>query len=174
VGLQPGARWSNKRWPVESYARLVQLLHRDRPWLKFAVLGSAEDSELGRVLAAVLPGSVVDLTGRTTLPEMVEWVRRCEVLVTNDTGPMHVAAAIGRPVVALFGPTEPRRTGPYGQMAGVLQRLELACVPCMSSRCRHAVPMDCLQGIRAESVAARVEPHLERVAGRTGGTGAGN
>jgi heptosyltransferase I len=165
VGLTPGARWSNKRWPVESYAELVQLLHRGRPWLKFVVLGSREDGELGRVLAESAPGAVLDLTGRTTLPEMVEWVRRCEVLVTNDTGPMHVAAAVKCPVVALFGPTEPRRTGPYRQLDGVLRRSDLACVPCMSDRCHHAVPMDCLLGIGVETVAARVEWHLKRSAG---------
>jgi hypothetical protein len=61
----------------------------------------------------------------------------------------------GRPVVALFGPTEPRRTGPYGQLDGVLRRTELACVPCMSDRCHHTVPFDCLRGIGVEAVAAR-------------------
>ena len=160
VGLQPGARWLNKRWPVESYANLIKLLHRDRPWVKFAVLGSEEDRALGGALASSAPGAVVDLTGRTTLPEMVEWVRRCAVLVTNDTGPMHVAAALKRPVVALFGPTEPRRTGPYGQIGGVLQRAELGCVPCMSERCHYAVLFDCLRGIGVEAVAAQVERHL--------------
>jgi len=160
VGLQPGARWPNKRWPVESYADLVKRIHRERPAIRFAVLGGADDRELGCVLARSVPGSVLDLTGRTTLPEMVEWVRRCAVLVTNDTGPMHVAAALKRPVVALFGPTEPRRTGPYGQLDGVLRRLELPCVPCMSDRCHHVLPFDCLRGIGVESVAARVERWL--------------
>ena len=55
--------------------------------------------------------------------------------VTNDTGPMHVAAALGRPVIALFGPTDPRRTGPYGQAANVLQLHEMSCVPCLKSSC---------------------------------------
>jgi lipopolysaccharide heptosyltransferase II len=169
VGLQPGARWRNKRWPVESYARLVQLLHRDRPWLKFAVLGSEDDRELGQALVAAAPGSVVDLTGRTSLPEMVEWVRRFEVLVTNDTGPMHVAAAVKTPVVALFGPTEPSRTGPYGQMGGVMRRADLECVPCMSDRCHYKVPFDCLGGIAAEKVAERVLVKLR--AGETGSDG---
>jgi heptosyltransferase I len=160
VGLQPGARWLNKRWPVDSYADLVKHLHRDWPSIRFAVLGGMDDRELGRVLASAVPGAVLDLTGRTTLPEMVEWVRRCAVLVTNDTGPMHVAAALKRPVVALFGPTEPRRTGPYGQLDGVMRRAELPCVPCMSDRCHHTVPFDCLRGIGVEAVAARVEAWL--------------
>ncbi len=161
VGLQPGARWRNKRWPVESYAELMKLLHRRRPGLKFAVLGAGEDRPLGRALARAVPEATVDLTGLTTVAEMVEWVRRCGVLVTNDTGPMHVAAALKRPVVALFGPTDPRRTGPYGQINAVIRRTELPCVPCMSDRCHYARPFDCLEGIGVESVAARVERCLD-------------
>jgi ADP-heptose:LPS heptosyltransferase len=171
VGLQPGARWLNKRWPVESFGKLVELLRRNRPGLRFVIMGGGEDRELGRALAELSPGSVLDMTGRTTLPEMVEWLRRCEVLVTNDTGPMHVAAALGRPVVALFGPTEPRRTGPYGQPGGVVRRTDLGCMPCLSDRCRHVVPVDCLRGLGVEDVAARVEGWLRRGAGGTAGAG---
>ena len=65
---------------------------------------------------------------------MVEWVRLCDLMITNDTGPMHVAAALGKPLIALFGPTEPRRTGPYGQLENVL-RIDLPCSPCMKSHC---------------------------------------
>ena len=83
-----------------------------------------------------MPARCLDLTGRLSLPEMVEWIRLSELMVTNDTGPMHVAAALGKPVVALFGPTEPRRTGPYRQLEHVLQ-LHLPCVPCLSSRCAY-------------------------------------
>lgn len=160
VGLQPGARWLNKRWPVDYYAELVKVLHRDGAGLKFAVLGGADDGALGRRLALAVPGAVLDLTGRTTLAEMVEWVRRCAVMVTNDTGPMHVASALGKPVVGLFGPTEPRRTGPYGQLERVLQRRELPCVPCMKGECHYRVPLDCLRGIGVETVAARVRTIL--------------
>ena len=61
---------------------------------------------------------------------MVEWIRRSELIVTNDTGPMHVAAALGKPVVAMFGPTNPKRTGAYGQIEQAL-RIDLPCSPCM-------------------------------------------
>jgi len=86
---------------------------------------------------------------------MVEWLRRCEVLITNDTGPMHAAAALGRPLVALFGPTEPRRTGPYGQHQNVL-RVELPCSPCLKPRCTYAKPDECLRALSPALVAARV------------------
>ena len=91
------------------------------PGLQFAILGGAEDRPLGEVIARVDAARCLDLTGRISLPEMVEWIRLSELMVTNDTGPMHVAAALGKPVVALFGPTEPRRTGPYRQLEHVLQ-----------------------------------------------------
>lgn len=146
LALQPGARWANKRWPVESYAALVRRLSAAQPELHFAILGGREDQPLGQSIAQAVPQRCVDLTGRTTFPEMVEWIRQSELMVTNDTGPMHVAAALGRPVVALFGPTEPRRTGPYGQLNNVLQ-LSLPCVPCMHPRCTNPKPLECLTAL---------------------------
>jgi ADP-heptose:LPS heptosyltransferase len=86
---------------------------------------------------------------------MVEWLRRCELMITNDTGPMHVAAALGKPLVALFGPTEPRRTGPYGQAAGVL-RHNLPCSPCLKSHCTWKNPEECLRAISPALVLERV------------------
>lgn len=151
VVLQPGARWLNKRWPIEHFAQLARRLIAGHEGLGLAILGGAEDKELGGKLAQAQPGRCLDLTGKLSLPEMVEWIRLSELMVTNDTGPMHVAAAIGKPVVALFGPTEPTRTGPYGQIQHALQ-LALPCVPCMSSRCRYFKPMECLRALPPAAV----------------------
>jgi len=159
VAVLPGARWENKRWPVEHFAEVVRQLAAARADLRFAILGSAADQPLGQAVARAAPRQCLDLTGTTSLPEMVEWLRRCAVTVTNDTGPMHVAAALGRPVVALFGPTEPRRTGPYGQLDGVL-RHALPCAPCLKPRCRHRVPLECLKSIPPSRVVAAVQRHL--------------
>lgn len=157
--LQPGARWPNKRWPVESYAELVRRLAPANPAFRFAVLGGEEDRQLGNVIARVDPARCLDLTGRLSLPEMVEWIRRSELMVSNDTGPMHVAAALRTPVVALFGPTEPRRTGPYGQLDHVLQ-LNLPCVPCLRSRCRYVKPFECLRALPPAAVFDAVQKRL--------------
>jgi ADP-heptose:LPS heptosyltransferase len=70
-------------------------------------------------------------------------------MVTNDTGPMHVAAALGKPLVAIFGPTEPRRTGPYGHLESVL-RIDLPCSPCLKSHCTYEKPEECLKAISPE------------------------
>jgi lipopolysaccharide heptosyltransferase I len=159
ICLQPGARWENKRWPAERFAELAGRLSETRSEVRFAIIGGRDEQELGARIASAAPGRCLDLTGRTSLVEMVEWVRRCDLLVTNDTGPMHVAAAIGKPVVALFGPTEAARTGPYGQLKCVL-RHPLPCAPCMDSRCGFEHPMECLRGIGVERVLRAVSERL--------------
>lgn len=146
IALNPGARWENKRWPAENFAELMRLTAAQHHDCRFVILGGNGDRHLGAAIAKTGPGQCLDLTGQTSLPEMIEWIRRCDVVVSNDTGPMHAAAAMRRPVVAILGPTEPRRTGPYGQLANVLQS-PLPCVPCMKSYCTWQKPLECLYGI---------------------------
>ncbi len=153
--LVPGARWNNKRWPAESYAELVRRIRMRENHAFFVILGSKEDQALGQTIAAVAPEHCRDLTGKTNLAEMIEWIRWGEIMVTNDTGPMHVAAALGRPIVALLGPTEPRRTGPYGQLNNVLQS-HLPCVPCMKGECAWPTTMECLRSIPPEAVVNQI------------------
>lgn len=159
ITLQPGARWLNKRWPADSFAELVRRLCAEDPTLHFAILGGKEDASLGQTIARAGGDRCLNLTGKLSLPEMIEWLRATELMVSNDTGPMHVAAALRIPVVALFGPTEPRRTGPYGQTSHVLQH-PLPCVPCMKSRCRHSPTMECLTAIDPANVARKVLDRL--------------
>ena len=160
VTLQPGARWLNKRWPAESFAELLRRLAETHADLNFAVLGGTQDRPLGEKIAQAAPGRCLDLTGKLSLPEMVEWLRLSELMVTNDTGPMHVAAALGTRVVGLFGPTEPRRTGPYGQQEHALQ-LDLPCSPCLKSRCRYSKPLECLRALSPETVFNAVQKRLD-------------
>jgi len=159
VALQPGARWENKRWPLESYVAVARSLIQQRPDVRVAVVGGKDDQTLGAAICGGLGDRGLDLTGRTSLPEMMEWVRRCDVMVTNDTGPMHVAAAMGRPIVSLFGPTDPRRTGPYGQIDTVLQHA-LPCRPCLKAHCEYHEPMACLKALGPQLVVKKV---LERL-----------
>jgi len=151
VVVQPGARWPNKRWPVEKFVQVVQQFPSEDGSVRFAILGGPEDVDPGRTIAAKAPERCLDLTGKLSLPEMVEWIRLSALMLTNDTGPMHVAAALNKPVVALFGPTNPHRTGPYRQLASTLQ-LSLPCVPCLKPRCTWSEPLACLQALRPELV----------------------
>jgi lipopolysaccharide heptosyltransferase II len=159
IALQPGARWLNKRWPAEYFAAFAKELASGFGDVRFAIFGSGADRPLGETIARALPDRCLDLTGRTSLSEMIEWTRLCELMVTNDTGPMHVAAALGKPVVGIFGPTDPRRTGPYGQLHHALQH-PLPCVPCMKDSCRNARPLECLHAIRPGEIVARVTSML--------------
>ncbi len=164
IVLQPGARWPNKRWPIEHYTALVRQLTEASPDVHCVILGGALDRPLGEAIARANPQRCLDMTGQSSLVEMVEWIRGCQVMVTNDTGPMHVAAALGKPVIALFGPTNPNRTGPYGQVARVL-RLALPCAPCMKSSCHYAKPLECLRGIEPANVCQAVLRQLPSAAG---------
>jgi heptosyltransferase-1 len=159
IALQPGARWRTKRWPAEHFAGLVRLLLKKFPGARFAILGDAGDGPLGETISFAAPESCLNLCGETSLPEMVEWLRLCDLMVTNDTGPMHAAAALGKPVVALFGPTEPRRTGPYGKLQNVV-RFELPCSPCFKSYCAWKNPNECLTAISPAAVFERAEREL--------------
>jgi heptosyltransferase-1 len=159
IVLQPGARWLNKRWPAEYFAALVGQFGVTHPEFRFAVLGGNGDQRLGKIIAAADPERCLDLTGKSSLTEMVEWIRLCDLMVTNDTGPMHVAAALGKPLVALLGPTNPLRTGPYRRPQDVLQ-LELPCVPCMKSKCTYVKDMECLKAIQPAKVQEAMEARL--------------
>jgi lipopolysaccharide heptosyltransferase II len=153
VAIVPGARWENKRWPVEHFSETTRRLLGHDPRMRMAILGSGDDAARGAVLAGIEPRRCLDLTGQTTLPEMIEWVRRSELVISNDTGTMHVAAALRKPVVALFGPTDPAQTGPYGQQQEALH-IGLPCAPCMKDRCGYERPLECLRGISPDRVAA--------------------
>lgn len=155
IALQPGARWLNKRWPAEYFAAFARELAAEFSDVRFAIFGSTADQSLGETISRALPDRCLDLTGRTSLAEMIEWIRLCELMVTNDTGPMHVAAALGKPVVGIFGPTDPRRTGPYGQTDRALQH-PLPCAPCMKDSCRNIKPLECLHAIRPGEIVTRV------------------
>jgi lipopolysaccharide heptosyltransferase I len=160
--LLPGARWGNKRWPASHFRRLRELLSAE-PGGRFVILGAPNEQAIGEAIAENDPERCLNLIGKTSLWEMIEWIRLSRLVVTNDTGPMHVAAALRKPVVATFGPTDPRLTGPYGQLEHVAQRRDLPCVPCMKDTCRYRDPLACLTGISAEDVARRVETSFYKI-----------
>jgi heptosyltransferase I len=159
IVIQPGARWPNKCWPAEYYSSLVRQLARSNPALGFAILGTAQEKQAAAQILESAPERSLDLTGQLSLPEMIEWIRASELMVGNDTGPIHVAAAIGKPVVAIFGPTDPHRTGPYGQMKNVV-RAQLPCSPCLKDTCKSPRPLECLHAVTQQMVARAAEQIL--------------
>ena len=115
-------------------------------------------SAMGKTTNRLLKIADLAVSGQReeALRELMSLLKLCRALLTNDTGPMHVAAALGKPLVALFGPTEPRRTGPYGQLENVL-RIELPCSPCMKSVCTWKNPIECLTAISPQAVFERAQ-----------------
>jgi len=134
VAIAPGGTWSSKRWPVDRMAELARRIRTElhRP---VVILGGRDEQQMGRFIVETLGDRyVVDLTGRTTLPQLLAAIDDAAALVTNDSGPMHIAVALGRPVTAIIGPTNPHRTGPWRQLSSVVQAA-MDCAACNKRRC---------------------------------------
>jgi len=151
VALAPGAAYGpSKRWPSQRWLRLARTLadRGERVW----IFGGADEAGLGRRIGEADDGDcrIRDLTGRTDLGEAIDLLGRCSVVVTHDSGLMHVAAALGRRVVALYGSSDPGYTPPLTGRRAVLWKA-LACSPCFEEACplgHHA----CMKGIPVRAV----------------------
>lgn len=147
VALHPGAaHGSAKRWLPERFVEVVQRF----PALKWKVIGSAEEAERNARLVATMEPGAEDWTGRLSLRELAVFLHRAAALVCNDSGPMHLAAAVGTPVVAIFGSTEPRHTGPRGPGHRVL-RQPVDCSPCYRKEC--PTDLRCMRAVTVDQAA---------------------
>jgi heptosyltransferase II len=154
IGVTPGAAFgSAKRWLAPRFAAAADRLAR-RLGAQVAVLGAPSERALGDEVAGALTAPARNLCGQTTLPDLAGVLSRLRLLVTNDSGPMHVAAALGVPLVAVFGPTDWRETAPVGE-AHRLVREPVYCSPCGLREC----PIDhrCMKGVGVEHVVAAAE-----------------
>jgi heptosyltransferase-1 len=147
VILSPGANWPNKRWPAASFAALADKLRR--AGLVPVVSGGPGDAALAVEIAAAAATPPVDLTGKTTLKQLAHIIKNARALVGGDTGPMHLAAALATPVVALHGPTDTVRNGPYGSGHKALVTAQ-PCAGCWRRSCPKG--LDCLAGITVQAV----------------------
>ena len=134
VGFSPGATYgSAKEWFPERYAELAGKMIREFG-ARILVFGSSGDTALPLGSSESRSPSILDLTGKTTLAQAVGLIAQCRLFVTNDSGLMHVAAALGVPLVAIFGSTDPQRTGPLGDQSRILYK-PLPCGPCLKTQC---------------------------------------
>jgi lipopolysaccharide heptosyltransferase II len=146
IGIHPGASGDYKMWPIDNFIRLAQGLvsKGDR---KVVVFGDQNELELGRRIEAALGKDILNLTGKTTLGQTAAMMSRCSLLVCNDSGPMHLAAAVGTPVIALFFSTHFVETGPYGEKHLTAHPM-IDCFPCQGTvscvhkRCRETLPVE--------------------------------
>ncbi len=174
LGLNPGAEYGPaKRWPLERYAQAAIEVQRRTPCV-WVILGGLRDADQAGSLAAQIsqaspmtagaksdgPSRAVSVAGRTSLRELCAILRACRLLLTNDTGPMHVGAAVGTFVVAIFGSTSPALTGPGlpGSSSHCVLQAQVPCAPCFRRTC----PIDfrCMNSLRVEQVVEAVSAFL--------------
>ena len=163
VALCPGAEYGPaKRWPIERYRSFMDRIARDHD-LTWVIVGTAKEAPLGEQLARNFNGKVENLCGMTSLPELITELKGCTLLLTNDTGTMHLADLLGVPVVAIFGSTEPALTAPSGVTTPPhrILRRKVECSPCYLREC----PIDfrCMNEITVEMVTAAVTESLQAI-----------
>jgi lipopolysaccharide heptosyltransferase II len=168
IGVQPGTsptmRW--KQWPAERYRELIERLISSRPGCRVVLFGSAVEEAMTRTMARGLGPDVLVVAGKTSVKQVAALIEGCDLLVCNDSGLMHVAVAVGTPVVAIYGPTDIRRTAPLGSIHSVV-RHDLPCSPCFKLEgddqihiCSHH---DCLMTITPGEVFLAVDESLSRI-----------
>lgn len=157
VVLVPGTIWETKHWTIEGFAGVARQFLQDG--FAVALAGTTRDQQRCRQIAAAAPGTC-DLSGKTTPADLAALIRRAEVAVTNDSGSMHVAASLGKPMVSVFGPTNPVHIGPYERPESVL-RVDLPCSPCNYRRLSQC-PFDhtCMKQVTSAMVVERVRKIL--------------
>ncbi|MBI2447742.1 MAG: lipopolysaccharide heptosyltransferase II [Candidatus Omnitrophica bacterium] len=157
IGLNPGARFGPaKRWLAERFVELG-----NRLTLKFnasiILFGGPEEKEFVSGIAAGIKtqqGEVLNMAGSTSLGQLAGLIERCNVFITNDTGPMHIAYGVRTPVVAIFGSTDPNRTGPPGDSHKIVRK-DVPCSPCFKRVCPY--DMECMKAITVDDVMDAVE-----------------
>jgi 3-deoxy-D-manno-octulosonic-acid transferase/heptosyltransferase-1 len=164
AAVNPMARWDTKLWEPEKFAALADRIH-DELHMSVLFTGSKSDRPIiEEIRHRMSKGGAINLAGEIGLKELAFLYTRCAALITTDTGPMHIAAAMDCPVIALFGPTAPWRTGPYGSAHQVV-REELGCSPCFKKKCSHRT---CMKSISVGRVFQTLVERLARDAASGG------
>ena len=149
IGLVPVSRWPAKNWAAESFAEAARRLQKEAGATIFLFGGPSDASACERI-AASLGSPVVNVAGRTTLVEMGGLFAKMHLVIANDSGPLHMAAAVGVPVLGIYGPTDPRRTGPFGRRNAVVAAAA-DCRPCFRRICGRG-GAGCIADIRPAQV----------------------
>ncbi len=157
--IVPSARWASKRWPAENFAELIKKLS-----IPGIIIGSKGDKKRVKELIGLLPkkssDKIIDLCGKTDLKELAALLAGAKAVVTNDTGPMHIAAALTVPVISIFGPTDPQKTGPYRWQTKKNLKVIKADVPCSPCRKKKCAELICMKKIHVDVVYKELKEYL--------------
>lgn len=162
VAVTPGARWESKCFPVELFAAVIKEVNQRHPQCHWLILGSKSECSDADKLISLLPECrMLNFTGQTSIGEFAELIRRCCAIISNDSGPIHIAAAAAVPVFAFFGPTDPALTGPYGPQNHIFQA-DVNCLKCLERKCPHQ--SNACHSLNPQKVAEALTHCLEEVA----------
>ena len=153
--LNPGAAWPNKRWSAKKFGAVAGSIRREHGWRSVVLWGPGEQALAASVAAA--SDGAADVAPSTTIADLVGLARAATLMVSGDTGPLHIAGAVGTPIVALFGPTSPERNGPWAARDVSLSRVA-TCACRYERRCRRAAP--CIEDITPEEVVEAVNQRV--------------
>ncbi len=157
VVFHPGANWPLKRWPVSHFAKLNSFLSRESD-CRVVIAGSKEDRVLADKIMDLSQAEAIVLTGKLSLKQLAALFKLSDMVVSADSGPMHIAIAVGTPVIALFGPTDYKITGPYDLKNNVVLRKDIDCsVPCFKLDCKNNT---CMSKITPEEVFETIKTKL--------------
>jgi len=162
IAIAPGGTWSSKCWPAYKFAELSKMIC-SKLQLPIVILGGKNERTIAdKMLDELSNYPVANLTGQTTLAQLLALIDDSTALVSNDSGPMHMAVALNRPVTAIIGPTNPSRTGPYNRPQSVV-RTNLDCSPCYKKHCpkiQDTQTPPCMQQILVQSVFNNLKTQL--------------
>ena len=159
IGINPGAAYgSSKRWYPDRFGQVAKTLINGYN-VKVIVFGSQGETSIAEDIIKSAEVSIVNLAGKTSIRELMALINYCRVLITNDSGPMHIASALSVPVVAIFGSTDPSVTGPLGARDAVIKK-ELPCSPCLLRKC--PTNLECMDIISVDDVISGVVNILEK------------
>ncbi len=171
IGIFPGASFGPaKRWSTENFRGVIEGLSTEQYGSPVPIVfGVGEDSEAASAILKDLKIDSLDLTGRFGLREFFALATQLKLFISNDSGPMHAAAALGVPTVAVFGSTDPSRTAPLGEDVRVVQN-KIDCAPCFKRECPYG-HYECLETVRVEDVLNASIPYLTKSAKKAAGGG---
>ena len=150
IALVPCSRWTTKTWTAQAFIDAAKRILKHGP-MSFYVVGGPSDTQLCQQIADEIGNCASSVAGQYSIPESGGLLKDMDLVISNDSGPMHMSAAVKTPVLAIFGPTDPDRTGPYGREHRVLTA-DIECRPCYSRKCgKNGLP--CMSGVTSSRVA---------------------
>ncbi|MFH1414094.1 MAG: lipopolysaccharide heptosyltransferase II [Candidatus Omnitrophota bacterium] len=157
--IASGARSHSKRWPKEKFKGLIDSLAIDSSF-KIVLVGDKEDARINEYIASNVKNPILDLSAKTTLLQLGYLLKKAKLVITNDSAVLHLASYLNKPVVAIFGPTDEKKYGPWSKKYAVVKR-EIFCRPCEKAQCRFKT-LDCIKLIKVEEVLREIKNILNK------------